>query len=68
MVPPFVRVGATWHLVVNWMPEMTADAWKLLRPLTSAETELVDEARRQSEFETWALLVPTDRARSAGRP
>ena len=68
MVPPFVLVGEHVHLVVNWMPEMGASDWKLLRPLTAAETELVDEARRQSDFETWARLVPTDAARTRIRP
>ena len=67
MVPPFVRVGDTWHLVVNWLPEMGPDEWKLLRPLTPAEQEAVEQARKHSWFETWALLVPTDQARTNSR-
>ena len=67
MVPPFIKVGATWHLVVNWLPEMTAEEWKLLRPLTAAEAELVEQARRHSGFEIWATLITDDRARTCSR-
>ena len=67
MVPPFVEIGGTWHLVVNWMPEMAPDDWKLLRPLTAAEAEVVQHARRHHNFETWALLVPTDESRTGCR-
>ena len=67
MLPPFVKVGATWHLVVNWLPEMTADEWKLLRPLSIAESGAVEQARRHCWFETWAVIVSDERSRISGR-
>ena len=67
MVPPFVNVGGVWHLVVNWVPEMTTDDWKLLRPLTTCELNILERSRRHSDFEAWAVLVPDDEARTASR-
>ncbi len=67
MVPPFVKVGDTWHLVVNWCPGMSASEWKLLRPLPAAEHKAVEQAWLHCGFETWALLVPDDQARTSGR-
>jgi len=67
MVPPFAKVGDVWHVVVNWMPEMSAADWKLLRPLTPAEAHQLQTHLAHAMFECWAVLVPTDDARTRPR-
>ena len=67
MIPPFVKVGDVWHLVINWMPEMTDRDIKLLRPLTPAEVRRVQTHLEHAAYEAWAVIVPSDEARIRAR-
>ena len=67
-VPPFVEIRGRPYLVVNW-DICTAPGpqdYLVLRPLTAAELDTYLEWRRNSEVETWAVMVPTEPHRLSG--
>ncbi len=57
MILPYVQIDERWYMVVHWRENLPPTEILTLRPLTEEETEDLDRALLDVQFEVWATQI-----------